>query len=190
MCFLQSTYHRWIDLWFGGLSSATKEGGGQSDPQVRMSASFKEVDSIPSHSKPVGFSHEHSLGKWLWLKIQELGLRGFSLRFHLARCHFGLHLFEPQPNCENGVRAGATGRALVYSAWTSLPSVEMPKGRQGPFAFPLHEFCPRRLGRGRSTKTRDAVWSRQPKAVLQRYNGTVSHMSEGGHIFWTRYWTF
>ena len=30
--------------------------------------------------------------KWLWLKIQELGLRGFSLLFHLARCHFGTFL--------------------------------------------------------------------------------------------------
>ena len=38
-------------------------------------------------------------GKWLWLKMKELGpTAGFPLWFHLPRGHCGKHFFEPQPH--------------------------------------------------------------------------------------------
>ena len=36
--------------------------------------------------------------KCVWLKFQQEGLAHLSLCFLLPRCHFGYHLFEPQPN--------------------------------------------------------------------------------------------
>ena len=33
---------------------------------------------------------------WVWIKLKQLGLPGFSLGFHLPRCHFGT-CFKPEP---------------------------------------------------------------------------------------------
>ena len=41
---------------------------------------------------------------WLWLNIQDLQLRGFSLWFHLEGA-ISVHLFEPQPYGGQGQRA-------------------------------------------------------------------------------------
>ena len=56
----------------------------------------------------------------MWLKIKQLGLRGFSRWFHLTRMYF-VHLFEPQLKSDFAISAVGQSQENLKPRFQQMP---------------------------------------------------------------------